>query len=100
MFLFACTVVGHTMAFCYSPRHMNLHPPSNVGECAAGLVRASHLLQAVCVDGGMYIGARAYLELSRDAHFVAHERYRGDASSVGYDNYQQRDLTSAVCKGL
>lgn len=88
------------MAFCYSPRHMGQHPPSHVAECADGLVRASHLLQAVCVDGGMYIGARAYLELTRDAHFVAHERYRGDPGSVGYTDYQKRDLTSVVCKSM
>lgn len=93
-------VVGHTMAFCYSPRQINVHPSSHIAECSAGLVRASHKLQSVCVDGGMYLGARAYLELTKDAHFVAHERYVGDKKKVEYDTYQQRDLTKAVCKAL
>ncbi|RYY73242.1 hypothetical protein EON63_20140 [archaeon] len=49
-------VVGHTMAFCYSKRQPDIHPPDLQAECSLGLVRKTEDLSGVCVDGGMFLG--------------------------------------------
>lgn len=61
------------MAWCYHPSKLGIHPPKEQFECALGLVRGSQDLQSVCIDGGMYAGARAYLEIDKAGHFIAHE---------------------------
>ncbi|KAJ1392890.1 hypothetical protein B484DRAFT_459368 [Ochromonadaceae sp. CCMP2298] len=100
-------VVGHTMAWCYDPRREGVHPPLQQTECALGLVRPTHDLQSVCVDGGMYLGARAYLTIGVDAHFRAHQAhvpFVGGMAGTGVDTgagvgaYQVRDLTAAACR--
>lgn len=52
----------------------------------------------MCVDGGMYLGARAYLEIGTDGHFRAYQQYRGDKSSPLFSTYQMTDLTEQVCE--
>ncbi len=61
------------MAFCYDPRRIGVHPPSSQAECSDGLIRPTLGLQAVCVDGGMYAGARAFLEIDPNGYFIAHQ---------------------------
>lgn len=90
-FLFL-TVVGHTMAFCYSPRYPNVHPPDSHAECALGLIRATNDLSGFCVDGGMYVGARAFMEIGVDGHFRSFER-RGNADVP----FKVRDFTTEKC---
>jgi hypothetical protein len=51
------------MAYCYDPRNPEVHPPETQAECSLGLIRPSTELRSVCVDGGMYAGAREYLEI-------------------------------------
>ena len=53
-----------------------MHPPEDQAECSLGLVRASPHMLGVCVDGGMYLGARAYLEIDEaQGAFVSHQRF-------------------------
>ncbi len=86
-------VVGHTMAFCYQKRQPGIHPPDAQAECSLGLVRPTNDLSAVCVDGGMYLGARAYLEIGLDGHMRAYER-RGEEHKVAW---KVKDLTEETC---
>lgn len=86
-------IVGHTMAWCYHPRAIGVHPPDSFAECSLGLVRGTSDLAAICVDGGMYCGARAFLEITPSGHFIAHER-RGDAKTTPWTS---RDLTTQAC---
>mmetsp|Transcript_25384 Transcript_25384/g.42311 ORF Transcript_25384/g.42311 Transcript_25384/m.42311 type:complete len:492 (-) Transcript_25384:70-1545(-) len=112
-------VVGHTMAYCYDPRRPGVHPPILQAECSLGLVRATAGLYSVCVDGGMYLGGRTFLEIGgRDAHFRAYQRHipftssggTGTTSTTGSSStgtgssptsgnypYQVRDLTQLIC---
>lgn len=87
-------VVGHTMAYCYNPQAPGVHPPLSQAECSLGLVRTAKHLQSVCVDGGMYLGARAFLEIGCDAHFRAHEYYESKQSK----GFQVKDLSNIACK--
>lgn len=84
------------MAYCYNPAQPGVHPPRSQAECNQGLVRAAKHLQSVCVDGGMYLGARAFLEIGCDAHFRAHEYYENKAA--GTSGFQIRDLSNFACK--
>lgn len=86
-------VVGHTMAFCYDPRAPGKHPPDHVAECSLGLIRASSGLQSVCVDAGMYAGARGFLEITRQGRYIAYER-RGDINTTPW---KRKDLTLEFC---
>lgn len=86
-------VVGHTMAFCYDPRSPGKHPSDYVAECALGLIRPSTRLQSVCVDGGMYAGARAFLEITPQGRYISYER-RGDPATTPW---KARDLTREAC---
>eukprot|EP01031_Cornospumella_fuschlensis_P025996 gene25996-31391_t len=87
-------IVGHTMAFCYSKRQPDVHPPDYQAECSLGLVRSTDDLSGVCVDGGMFLGARAFLEITPAGHMVAYER-RGKEGEVPW---KIRDLTAETCK--
>ncbi len=82
------------MAWCYHPSRLNVHPPDSVAECGLGLVRATPNLASICVDGGMYCGARAFLEIGTDGHFRSFER-RGEESVVPW---KMRDLSTERCK--
>ena len=91
-------IVGHTVAYCYT--HMNIklntHPILTDYECSQGLIRAAistssstsnakmmkenqqgtdhavaHSLHGICIDGGMYLGGRAYLQLIRSSNSIA-----------------------------
>ena len=95
--VFELSVVGHTMAYCYDPRRPDVHPPLSSSECNLGLVRASENLQASCVDGGMYVGARAFLEIGVDAHFRTYQQYQLPAKDPDYAKYQVKDLTNIAC---
>jgi hypothetical protein len=86
------------MAFCYQRSKPNVHPPPSQAECSLGLVRGTANLQSVCADGGLYLGARAFLEIGGDAHFRAYQRYRGYQTDPLYDTYQVRDLTAELCR--
>jgi hypothetical protein len=62
------------MAYCYDPRRPDQHPPSQQADCARGLVRATVDVSGICVDGGMYLGARAFLQIDPDGRFTAWEK--------------------------
>lgn len=82
------------MAYCYNPSKPGVHPPIQQAECNLGLVRRSVNLVGVCVDGGMYLGARAYLEISDvDGHFRSYQRM-GEA---GKTDWAVHDFTAEVC---
>jgi hypothetical protein len=79
-----------------------LHVPALPHCYYVQIVTVSHscsILQAVCVDGGMYLGARAYLEIGSDGHFRAFEKYRGSPNSAQYNTFHPTDLTEITCKG-
>lgn len=79
-------IVGHTMAHCYVYKHerTHTHPKSSENQCRKGLIRkavgAEGGTDGICIDGGMYLGARAYLTLDAVpgsdtmVQFTAHER--------------------------
>jgi hypothetical protein len=82
------------MAWCYNPRSPGTHPPEEQAECSLGLVRPSSHLLGVCVDGGMYLGARAYLEIDEaTGAFVGHQRF-GDRENTPWE---QRDFSAEAC---
>lgn len=85
-------IVGHSMAHCYDPRNPLKHPPRDQGECSLGLIRGTKGLAAICVDGGMYSGARTYLEVGIDGHIRAYERY-GDHDTP----WTYKDMTQELC---
>jgi Calcineurin-like phosphoesterase len=63
-----------------------------------GKVKHSSLLGSVCVDAGMYIGGRAFLEITPDARFISYEKSLKDATQSGpSSNWMRRDISSAVC---
>lgn len=92
-------VVGHTVAHCYSYDHMRsgLHPNPKDEECAQGLIRANDDLLAVCLDGGMVMGARAFLEIGSDGHFRKFERQLVSEHLLG--DWMVTDLTNTKCTG-
>lgn len=57
-------------------------------------VRATASMAAIGVDAGMFIGGRAYLEISPDGHFRAYEK---DKSSSLKNMWKMKDLTSLEC---
>lgn len=86
-------IVGHTMAWCYDPSEPNIYPGDDVAECSLGLIRATKGLEAVCVDGGMYAGGRAFLEIGQDGVFRSYQRITGPDTP-----FVVKDLTAAVCQ--
>jgi hypothetical protein len=91
-------VVGHTMAYCYDSHQPGRHPPLDQSECSDGLIRASAGLQSICVDGGLYLGGRAFLEIGSDGHMRAFQRYlRPKVISSIHGPYFAMDLTELTC---
>ena len=92
-------VVGHSVADCYKKyRGVSEHPPPDSTGCELGLVRRTKDMNAVCVDGGMYLGARTFLEISSQGSFISYER---DVHDMDGDEdvreYNMRNLTQEVC---
>jgi hypothetical protein len=88
-------IVGHTMAWCYNPRierELQVYPGDDVAECGMGLIRATPQLDTICVDGGMYAGGRAFLEIGHDGVFRSYQRTTGPDTP-----FVVRDLTAEVC---
>jgi hypothetical protein len=50
-------------------------------------------MNAICVDGGMIYGSRAFLEIGVDGKFLSHENIATD----DFPQYQVRDLSSEFC---
>ena len=92
-------VVGHTVSECYrNYRGNEEHPPVDSIGCQKGLVRRTKNLNAVCVDGGMYLGARTFLQISADGKFVSFEKDIHDLDKDGLTaEYWTRELTDEVC---
>lgn len=88
------------MAHCYHPSQPGHHPHPSQAECSSGLIRASKYLQSICVDAGMYLGARAYLEIGADAHFRIYQKYFGLPSENTFNTYQVKDFTDLVCNNV
>jgi hypothetical protein len=86
-------IVGHTMAWCYDPSEPNTYPGDDVAECSIGLIRATKGLGAVCVDGGMYAGGRAFLEIGHDGVFRSYQRTTGPDTP-----FVLKDMTAEVCQ--
>jgi hypothetical protein len=59
--------------------------------CEKGLIRTTQGFASVCVDGGMYLGARTYLEISSSGDFYAHEE---DGAS---EEWHTRNLIDGIC---
>eukprot|EP00981_Chlorochromonas_danica_P000522 scaffold106_cov177-Ochromonas_danica.AAC.6 len=86
------------MAHCYSRARPGVHPPNTRAECSRGLVRGSVDLSVVCVDGGMYLGARAFLEIGVDGRLRAWERRRGEEEGEEDEvSWKVHDLTEQHC---
>ena len=92
-------VVGHTASECYRAyRGAEEHPPVDSKGCHRGLVRRTRDLKALCVDGGMYLGARAFLQISPDGKFTSFEKDVHDLDNDGIiAEYWTRKLTEEVC---
>ena len=65
-------VVGHTVAWCYT-KHSTAIPVVEDLECSHGLIRSTPNLEGICVDAGIYLGARAYLEITPQGGFISHQ---------------------------
>lgn len=86
------------MAYCYDPHQPGRHPPLDQSECSDGLIRASAGLQSICVDGGLYLGGRAFLEIGSDGHMRVFQRYlRPKVISSIHEPYYAMDLTELTC---
>jgi hypothetical protein len=81
------------MAFCYSKRRPNVHPPDTHAECGLGLIRSTADLSGFCVDGGMYLGARTFLEIGTDGHFRSYERRAPEGQP-----FKAKDFTAQHCE--
>ncbi len=92
-------VVGHSVADCYKMYRGTLeHPPPESTGCEKGLVRRTKDMNAVCVDGGMYLGARTFLEISSQGTFISYERDIHDSDGdEDTSEYNMRNLTQEVC---
>jgi hypothetical protein len=80
-----------------------------------GKVKYSSLLGSICVDAGMYIGGRAFLEITPDARFISYEKGLGQGqgqgqgqsvgtgtgtgTGTGLHQWARRDISSEVCDG-
>jgi hypothetical protein len=64
-------VVGHSIADCF--HRGGKQPMRESAECPRGLVRTTKDLHAICVDGGMFLGARAFLHVTVDGRLESHE---------------------------
>ena len=52
-------------------------------------------MDAVCVDGGMYLGARAFLAIQPDGQFLSFEKDVHDLAPS--EEYLVRDLSKKLC---
>lgn len=87
-------IVGHTIHF--------------------GKIKTTRLFGSVGIDAGMYIGGRAFLEVTPDARFYAvekqqqkrqqHQQNKEDGGDLETDSdttqWNRRDLTASICDGL
>ena len=89
---YTSSVVGHSVAECYRQHFGENEPALDSAGCGKGLIRKTPGFASVCVDGGMYLGARSYLEISSAGEFIAHEE---DGVS---EIWQYRNLIDEVCK--
>ena len=55
-----------------------------------GKIRTTPKLKSTCVDAGMIVGGRAYLVISQEGRFYAHEKQQ--------KTWRMLDLTSDMCK--
>ena len=83
-------IVGHTMAYCYNPARPGVHPAPDQAECKYGLIRPGPYMLTICVDGGMYIGARAFLEIDLlNGTFLSHQ-FNGIEDKWVVEDYTQQ----------
>jgi len=73
-------VVGHSIADCF--RKNGAAPYAESNKCHRGLVRATASMHAICVDGGMFLGARAFLHVTADGKFLSHQQLLPSLSKV------------------
>jgi hypothetical protein len=90
-------IVGHTLPRCYRDDALTSHTNSDDNKCDEHLIRHTEMLSAICVDAGMFLGARAYLELNQDAAVTAFEEltttYYGDKKRL----WSSRRLDTKGC---
>lgn len=70
---------------------------------AVGKIRSTERLSSTCVDAGMFLGGRAFLEIDYEGRFIAHEKKFFDAGSgdtrglLRRDGWSVRDLSQEFC---
>ena len=64
-----------------------------------GEIRSSRFLRSICVDAGMMVGGRAYLQLSqREGRFLSHHWRRVDsAAGLGKGEWVTTDMNGEYC---
>ena len=74
-----------------------------------GVVGLTKYMQTVGVDVGVYTGGRAYLEITPDGHFYAHEKPKKSVKRTEHtmkylldtgDGWVKRDVTAEVCDDI
>jgi hypothetical protein len=88
-------VVGHSIAYCY--HRSGLPPTPGHADCDRGLIRSTAGHEAICVDGGMFLGARTYMEIGSDGMFRTYERDLIKVGSLDSQDWHLKDLTSDIC---
>jgi len=87
-------IVGHTAAHCYDDNDHSL--PAEIKHCdGEGFVRATKRLEAVCVDGGMYMGTQSFLMIDTNNNMLAYEQHGFDGGE-----WIARNMNEAVCGPL
>lgn len=71
-------IVGHTASSC-------AYSDDSIPEDCIRFTKSE-----ICVDGGMYMGSRSYLEINNQGHFLSHQK---DALSWTF-----RDITQELCE--
>jgi hypothetical protein len=66
-------IVGHTASHCVDGED----------DC----IRSTEHSSAICVDGGMYLGSRSYLEILPEGKILAHEK------KTAVDSWSTRDFS-------
>ena len=62
-----------------------------------GKITYSKFMGSICIDAGMYIGGRAFLEISPNSRFRAYEKQLINSKSVDANNWLITDITETVC---
>lgn len=70
-------IVGHTASHC----------DLDDSDC----IRASSKLSAICVDGGMYLGSRSFLEISPSGYITAHQK-------MSNGSWKEKQQTKDLCE--